>query len=77
MKIKIGRHQQGFDFAAKVLEDFQDDVVLVPEMVVEIARADVHRIRNMIGTDIVFALGIEKLEAGRDDSLSGFQVNLQ
>ena len=60
----------------KILEDLQDDVVLVSEVVVQIARANVHGIGNVVGTDVVLALSIEELETGSDNSVSGFQAGL-
>ena len=60
----------------EALEDLQDNVVLVPEVVVQIARADVHRSSDVVGADIVFALMIEELEARHDDPCGFRSVTL-
>jgi hypothetical protein len=53
----LGYVEQRLETTQETLEKFEDDVVLAAEMVVQIARADVRLIRNVIGGDVRFTIG--------------------
>ena len=50
-----------------------DDVVLVAEVLVEIAGADVQFVGDVVGGDAWLADLIEELQTGLDNAVAGFQ----
>ena len=67
-----GRHEALAQVTGILIEDGVDDVFFIAEVVVEVARADTHVRRNMVGGDVAFTLIVEQLGRAVNDPVSGF-----
>ncbi|MNZ50891.1 hypothetical protein D3C78_686920 [compost metagenome] len=68
----LGRAQEAFDQRLVLTEQHGDDRLLVGEVVVQVARRNLHVRGNMVGADAAFALLIEQLKTVLHDALAGF-----
>jgi hypothetical protein len=66
----FGRDQGAIDALFVLREELLDDVVLVAEVVVEVARADLQFVGDVVGRDVRLALRVEQREAGFEDALA-------
>jgi len=64
--------QSRFHPLLELLEQQRDDLVLIAEVVVKIAGADVLLIGDMVSGNARFAAFVEKLQAGLQDAVTGF-----
>src|SRR5690606_206835 len=68
----VGGHLQKAAHLALVgAEQLGDDRLLVAVVVVEVARGDAEVRGNVVGGDAAFALGIEQLQTGLNDTFAG------
>src|SRR5262249_29994411 len=64
------QHEQAVEAALEGREQLGDDLGLVAEVIVEIARADLHLVGDVRRRDVWLAKPVEQLERGLDDALA-------
>jgi len=68
----LGQAQEAVDQGFVLAEQHGDDRLLVGEVVIQVARRNLHVGRNVVGADTAFALLVEQLQAVLDDTFAGF-----
>src|SRR3546814_14693132 len=70
-RARRAEQRQRFRLCVERVEQLLDDVVLVAEVVVEVARADLQLVGDVVGGDRRLALRVEHRKRAVEDALAG------